>query len=69
MIPFDETLVTRALQSLYATREELHKLIDSLPEGAMEAAHRALSRLQDVRESNLSGAAPGGRVAGLECQR
>jgi hypothetical protein len=50
-------------------REELHKLIDSLPEGAMEAAHRALSRLQDVTESNLSGAAPGGRVAGLECQR
>jgi hypothetical protein len=28
------------------TREELHKLVDSLPEGAMEAAHRALSRLQ-----------------------
>src|SRR5947208_1614533 len=28
------------------TREELHKLIDSMPEGAMEAAHRALSHLQ-----------------------
>src|SRR6516162_3140125 len=28
------------------TREELHKLIDSMPEGTMEAAHRALSNLQ-----------------------
>jgi hypothetical protein len=28
------------------TREELHKLIDSMPEGAMEAAYRALSNLQ-----------------------
>jgi hypothetical protein len=28
------------------TREELHKLIDSLPEGAIEAAHRSLSHLQ-----------------------
>jgi hypothetical protein len=28
------------------TREELHKLIDSVPEGTMEAAHRALSNLQ-----------------------
>jgi hypothetical protein len=28
------------------TREELHKLIDSMPEGAMEAAHRMLSHLQ-----------------------
>jgi hypothetical protein len=28
------------------TREELHKLIDSMPEAAMEAAHRVLSQLQ-----------------------
>lgn len=28
------------------TREELHKLIDSLPEGAFDAGHRALSNLQ-----------------------
>src|SRR5690348_2891319 len=28
------------------TREELHKLIDSLPDGAMEAAQRLLSNLQ-----------------------
>ena len=28
------------------TREELHKLIDSMPEGAMEAAHRSLTQLQ-----------------------
>jgi hypothetical protein len=28
------------------TREELHKLIDSMHEGAFEAAHRALSNLQ-----------------------
>src|SRR5215813_11822618 len=28
------------------TREELHKLVDSLPEGAFDAAHRALSNLQ-----------------------
>src|SRR5436309_2407773 len=28
------------------TREELHKLIDSMPEGAMETAHRSLSHLQ-----------------------
>jgi hypothetical protein len=28
------------------TREELHKLIDSIPEGAMDAAHRLLSNLQ-----------------------
>src|SRR5262245_53162551 len=28
------------------SREELHKLVDSLPEGAIEAAHRTLSQLQ-----------------------
>src|SRR6478735_3592898 len=28
------------------TREELHKLIDSMPDGAMEVAHRALANLQ-----------------------
>ena len=28
------------------TREELHKLIDTMPEGAIEAAHRMLSNLQ-----------------------
>ena len=28
------------------TREELHKLIDSLTEGAIDAGHRALSNLQ-----------------------
>jgi hypothetical protein len=28
------------------TREELHKLIDSLPDGALEAAHRVLTHLQ-----------------------
>src|SRR5690349_1478411 len=28
------------------TREELHRLLDSMPDGAMEAAHRALSNLQ-----------------------
>jgi hypothetical protein len=28
------------------TREDLHKLVDSIPEGAMEAAHRVLSQLQ-----------------------
>jgi hypothetical protein len=28
------------------TREELHKLVDTMPEGAMEAAHRLLSNLQ-----------------------
>jgi hypothetical protein len=28
------------------SREELHKLIDSMPEGAIEAAHRTLSYLQ-----------------------
>ena len=28
------------------SREDLHKLIDSLPEGAIEAAHRTLSHLQ-----------------------
>src|SRR5215831_19659148 len=28
------------------TREELHKLIDSMPEGAMEAAYRSLTHLQ-----------------------
>jgi hypothetical protein len=28
------------------TREELHSLVHSLPEGALEAAHRALSHLQ-----------------------
>jgi hypothetical protein len=28
------------------TREELHKLIDSLPDGALEAGHRLLSNLQ-----------------------
>jgi len=28
------------------TREELHRLIDSLHEGAMEAAHRILTQLQ-----------------------
>jgi hypothetical protein len=28
------------------TREELHKLIDSMPEGAIEAAHRALTNMQ-----------------------
>ena len=28
------------------TREELHKLIDSLPEGAMEVAYQALSHFQ-----------------------
>ena len=29
-----------------ATREELHKLIDSMPEEGIEAAHRMLSNLQ-----------------------
>ena len=28
------------------TREELHKLIESMPEGAIDAGHRALSNLQ-----------------------
>jgi hypothetical protein len=28
------------------SREELHKLIDSMPEGAIEVAHQALSQLQ-----------------------
>jgi hypothetical protein len=28
------------------TREELHTLVDSLPEGALEAAHRMLSNMQ-----------------------
>ena len=28
------------------TREELHNLIDSMPDGAIEAAHRALADLQ-----------------------
>src|SRR6266404_6238616 len=28
------------------TREELHTLIDSMPDGAIEAAHRMLSNLQ-----------------------
>src|SRR5207249_10493754 len=28
------------------TRDELHKLVDSLSEGAMEAAHRVLTNLQ-----------------------
>jgi hypothetical protein len=28
------------------SREELHKLVDSLPEGAIEAAHRTLAHLQ-----------------------
>jgi hypothetical protein len=28
------------------SREELYKLVDSLPEGAIEAAHRTLSHLQ-----------------------
>ena len=28
------------------SREDLHKLVDSLPEGAIEAAHRTLSQLQ-----------------------
>jgi hypothetical protein len=28
------------------SREDLHKLVDSLPEGAIEAAHRTLSHLQ-----------------------
>jgi hypothetical protein len=28
------------------TRDELHKLLDSMPEGAMDAAHRMLSTLQ-----------------------
>src|SRR5512138_3841024 len=28
------------------TREDLHKLVDSLPEGAIEAAQRTLSHLQ-----------------------
>src|SRR5438552_2437035 len=31
------------------TREELHTLVDSLPEGAMEAAHRLLTTLQVFR--------------------
>ena len=29
-----------------ATREELHQLVTSLPEGAFEAAHQTLTRLQ-----------------------
>jgi hypothetical protein len=28
------------------TREELHKLIDSLPDGALDAAHRSLTHFQ-----------------------
>ncbi len=28
------------------TREELHKLVDSMPEGALEAAHHVLTNLQ-----------------------
>src|SRR5678815_2595748 len=28
------------------TRDELHKLIDSLPEGAIETAHRILTNMQ-----------------------
>jgi hypothetical protein len=28
------------------SREELHKLVDSMPEAAIEAAHRFLSALQ-----------------------
>jgi len=28
------------------SREELHKLVDSMPEGAIDAAHRTLSHLQ-----------------------
>jgi hypothetical protein len=29
-----------------ATREELHQLVESLPDGAVEAAHQTLTRLQ-----------------------
>jgi uncharacterized protein Yka (UPF0111/DUF47 family) len=42
-----------------ATREELHQLVSSLPDGALDAAHAALMQVQ-------SGPPPADLVDGLE---